>query len=400
MRPLFFLFLLSVHSFALPSEEADYKLEDRFHQIYLKYNSAPVSEGEWNQAYGVSQPREYSISRSDTLWDISQVLFADPVFWPKIWSLNSTDILNPHEIFPGMKIRFFPGTLEAPPAFEITEAEGVELPPSKKRAPVSPVPPSLPSYLPEIPLMGLPKFQKVDRSSLSRIPPLPLSVEIMSERPESVGRVVEIEEGLKIADASREIFVQLNSDVRPGTFTVVREPLAKGPGYVIQYQGEIRILESINDSENVYRARITQLLNPLSVGDRILMGDLPMVDVSPQQRAVEVPLVRIIGGFSSPSDTILSSYSFIFLAGGAEEGLRVGDVLNIYQEPSARVKYTKQKKNYKEIGTVKVIRVQDRVATGYILSSSSEIREGDLAGIERATSGSLPIDETDELILE
>jgi hypothetical protein len=104
--------------------------------------------------------------------------------------------------------------------------------------------------------------------------------------------------------------------------------------------------------------------------------------------------VPIIGGFRSPTDLLFAPFSIVFLDGGAQEGYHEGDVMNIYQEPKSRVAYTKQKKSYREIGTIKIIRLQETVATGYILTSKTEIREGDLAGLEKADTG--PDINTDE----
>src|SRR5437868_5407958 len=53
-------------------------------------------------------PEEYTITKGDTLWDLSQKFLNNPWYWPKIWSLNPS-IENPHWIYPGNKLRIVPG---------------------------------------------------------------------------------------------------------------------------------------------------------------------------------------------------------------------------------------------------------------------------------------------------
>lgn len=68
---------------------------------------------------GEKKPREgvYIIKKGDTLWDLSEKYFSDPFLWPKLWQGNQY-ITNPHWIYPGNPIRFYP-------------FEEVEIPPTK-----------------------------------------------------------------------------------------------------------------------------------------------------------------------------------------------------------------------------------------------------------------------------
>lgn len=64
---------------------------------------------------------EHTVVRGDTLWDLSQRYLGNPWYWPKVWSYNP-QIDNPHWIYPGNQVRFFPGGEER--ISEIEEGQG------------------------------------------------------------------------------------------------------------------------------------------------------------------------------------------------------------------------------------------------------------------------------------
>ncbi len=47
------------------------------------------------------------VQSGDTLWDISGRYMGNPWYWPKVWSYNP-EIENPHWIYPGDDVRFYP----------------------------------------------------------------------------------------------------------------------------------------------------------------------------------------------------------------------------------------------------------------------------------------------------
>jgi hypothetical protein len=65
----------------------------------------------------VPPPDTYTVKPGDTLWDLSGRFLNNPWYWPKVWSYNP-EITNPHWIYPGNLLRFFPGTEEGPARVE------------------------------------------------------------------------------------------------------------------------------------------------------------------------------------------------------------------------------------------------------------------------------------------
>ena len=56
----------------------------------------------------------HTVTNGDTLWDLSQQYLGSPWYWPKVWSYNP-EIANPHWIYPGNRVRFFPSNGEELP---------------------------------------------------------------------------------------------------------------------------------------------------------------------------------------------------------------------------------------------------------------------------------------------
>jgi hypothetical protein len=72
----------------------------------------------------------HTVQKGDTLWDLSQRFLGSPWYWPKVWSYNP-EIANPHWIYPGNLVRFFPAGDDVPTQVEVgtgptTIDEGVE----------------------------------------------------------------------------------------------------------------------------------------------------------------------------------------------------------------------------------------------------------------------------------
>jgi nucleoid-associated protein YgaU len=70
----------------------------------------------------VPPPDTYTIKPGDTLWDLSGRFLNNPWYWPKIWSYNP-EISNPHWIYPGNVLKFYPAAEEAPTRVEPMTAE-------------------------------------------------------------------------------------------------------------------------------------------------------------------------------------------------------------------------------------------------------------------------------------
>ena len=103
------------------SDDPDQQVEKKFYQNYMRYNAEPTSTEQWSAATFGRSAEVYIVQKGDTLWTISETLFGDSLFWPKIWALNRQGITNPHYILPGMRVNFFPGSSEDVPTLAVGE---------------------------------------------------------------------------------------------------------------------------------------------------------------------------------------------------------------------------------------------------------------------------------------
>lgn len=104
-------------------DDPDLELERKFHRIYNRYNKKPTSADAWAAATAKQTVQEYVVQKGDTLWTISNVLFGDSLFWPKLWAINKQGILNPHFIYPGTKIYFYMGDEQTAPSLSVGQKE-------------------------------------------------------------------------------------------------------------------------------------------------------------------------------------------------------------------------------------------------------------------------------------
>lgn len=72
----------------------------------------------------------HTVVKGDTLWDLSEQYLGTPWYWPKVWSYNP-QIANPHWIYPGNQIRFYPAGEEGAARVAVATPEGGEIAPSE-----------------------------------------------------------------------------------------------------------------------------------------------------------------------------------------------------------------------------------------------------------------------------
>lgn len=389
--------------------EPDYSKESEFHRIYKTYNEQPTSGEAWDKAASsAKESKVYQVQKGDTLSGISQTFFGDPFYWPKVWSLNHGKILNPHEIVPGLKVQFFPGSMEEAPSLLLAQ-EGkkgeeapvkaeqesaapkqaeVEIPAStKKRAPLlKMIPGSLPAYR-----MGLNRKEGLElqiggAKVLIAQAPEYISYYINDAPIEGIGTVTGTELNMKTAGDYQYLYVRLAGNhegkdlIAQKNAGPVSDPSQRGrKGHMVEVQGEIEILERVNEAKNIYRAIVKKTVQPIEVGAVLVPGKMPMFSPAVGELSSGVG-AKIIGGQFDRKRTLFGSSSLVFLDAGTGQGLQEGQVLPIFADLEKRNKKLEAVINDRMIGVVKVVRVSNNFATAYVAKATDDILLGDYVG--------------------
>lgn len=108
---------------ALAQSDEDTASEEGGSEAAAPEGSATVAPSSDDGDSKTSAPgSQHTVERGDTLWDLSQRYLGSPWYWPKVWSYNP-EIANPHWIYPGNMVRFFPTGEEVPTQVEIGQPE-------------------------------------------------------------------------------------------------------------------------------------------------------------------------------------------------------------------------------------------------------------------------------------
>lgn len=85
---------------------------------------APMVPGTMRYLAEGEAPEVYVVESGDTLFDICSQLLDEGAYWPKLWSMNP-QIKNPHFIWPGMTLVFYPGNKDNPPFLEVAQDQDI-----------------------------------------------------------------------------------------------------------------------------------------------------------------------------------------------------------------------------------------------------------------------------------
>lgn len=422
-------------------DSPDLEYEARLHDIYRRYYSKKLSEQEWTQLIGERDSEVYKIQAGDTLWGISQTLFNDGNYWPKIWQLNA-GISNPHLIQPGNEIRFLLGTESDTPAFAVSEpsaeepspeepielpvaeeaepmpvieggqevrsggdstpSDEVEIPPPSEmvRPVLKKIPPSLPQWTlqrrgDEYDNMGI-DFQR--RPILDLQEKRVLEGFLDEENLETDGEVKEIEGGGVTAGLYQYVFIALPSgEGKPGDiYSVVKRAgqlerlskdvaiLQKDLGFQYRMQGEVRLQDLITSlpgekSRDLFRAIVTRSVGQVELGSEVLRGSLPTVSIAATGERSNV-VAQIVGAQVVTQERTVPLYGLAFLAAGHESGLKVNQILTVRANTKVRNPDSIIKESYIPVGLIKVVRVGERFSTAVVIKIWDSIFVGDVTG--------------------
>ncbi len=411
---------ISLPAFA-QEDEPDLAREKRLHDIYQRFNETPTDTNIWA---GVVKGKvhSYKVQKGDTLWAVSETLFADPQFWPKIWSLNVEGIDNPHEIFPQQAVQFTPGDMGEPPQMAVADpqapsasdqainetGEAPQLTPEEERAlreqeeadvlRNTQIPPSRRTYAPvakiprSIPMWNYreDKRQAIifegERITRNFAPPVQILPYFLAEAQEStVGEITETEMAFDSASEFQYVFVRLDEGVKPGSFLVIKNQgslkssFFGNRGFITQVQGQVDVLEKVNSSKNIYRAFVKRSVDSVQVGAKLVQQPLPLYDTADSGNSSATANARVVGGQFAEDRKLFGLDNIVYLIGS---GLTLNQSYPVYKQQVSRNEKTRANENPRSIGRIKIVKVINDLATGVVLESSDDIRVGDATFVE------------------
>lgn len=397
-------------------DKPDLRLEAELHRQFLRLQSGDPSFEKPSPLAPDAYVEDYRIQKGETLWSMSEVLYGDGAYWPRVWAQNQ-NVGNPALVRPGHTLQFLMGSEDDTPAFRFTEEGGeggVELASANGSNPVIEIPPPEipPKPVLKVPL-SFPEWQNVYRR-----PPKPIIddrgleyrrnkvpdriflrayVEEKPVEPEGYFLENDREAGLPVINqyvyikvkkgtgsvGAKMIIVHDAGKIR----TVIDEFENDVPAFLVQVAGELQLTEpaeakfrrsSDNEKFDVFRALITKTTGLSLTNNFLVTGTMPLADLTPSGPHGST-VTEIVGSEKHVSSMLYGQGDIVFLNRGSSSGVQVGMLLDLYTNRRSRHSDTPVPFSPVPSGKLKVVRVTDSLATAVILSAHDGIMQGDSA---------------------
>ena len=370
-----------------------------------EFSGVPYIPGTLRNMADGEAPEEYIVEYGDTLFDICSQLLGEGEFWPKLWSLNPY-IKNPHFIWPGMRLRFYPGDEEEPPFIEVVQEEEM-LPVPDSNLEVDKMVTEL--VLPERSDLNIKPTDVVGRDDIGEIEGgfdtvgnIFNSDQVQLTLPGFVFPKEEMGQCIVTGGAMGEFLIgedrrfvcqggEEQEEMAIGSsYTAIRRmsevvnPETDEPsGYLYQFVAHVKLTNQISENK-MYLGEVTKSRLGLQRGDIILsyQSTKRFVSLSQVFSNPGKANARIIG-FDLAGQSIGGQGSMVFLDKGRDAGVSPGQLLQIDQSMQYFVKSYNIDDSFKKtvpVGFLRVVDVTDTGAVGYVVYNTQEILLGDIAG--------------------
>lgn len=314
---------------------------------------------------------EYIVEPGDTLWAVAERVVGNPFLWPKVWAYNP-EITNPHWIYPGDFIRFYPPDMALPFSQEqpLTVARSELAVPeviegARARA----------DEVQEVEVVGAPPGARPRPR-----PAVFVGLFVTEQELAEAGVISNAREDKILLSTGDQVYGRFPRNEPPSvgdTFLVFRtarrivHPETQANfGYVTQVTGLARV-EAWEPP--VARLRLGVAQAEIERGQRLLpMTRDPRFPIArkPAEKALNGHVVAVREYVA----TIAGQRQVVFVDLGAEAGLEIGNELRVFHRGDAFLDDTSLP--YYPIGTLLVVDVQAKGATCVVLESRREIEPG------------------------
>ena len=286
----------------------------------------------------------YTVKKGDTLWDISNRYFNTHWRWPQVWSENQ-QIMNPHRIFPGERLRLYHQAWDASVSPESEPSPADTLPDIESRYYV---------------------YSAIHRIGFVKEQPIAASGQIAMIKEDK-----NVKKTMLGQDENIYVTPSGNTPLNVGdVYAVYRQPIpvkdpeSKNPLGLQYYKtGLIRIVEI---REDFAVAKIEKAFRSIMVNDLLL----PYVPLSSK-----IQMIPGIGGIegkifmTEEASGIFGDDVVAFIDKGSENGIQRGQTYPIYEEYSMGTAH-----DAVDFGSLIVLHTEATTATVLILRSDRSIQ--------------------------
>ena len=309
-------------------------------------------------------PKTYTVSKGDTLWDISNAFLKSPWLWPEIWHANP-QIHNPHLIFPDdvVSLVYVDGRPRLTVVSRGNTGRTVKLKPKVRTLPVE-------SAIPAIPLPAIQSYLKQSRvvNNLNELEQAPYVFASKEGRVASVEGQQIFARGMFSAPGSRyEAFREGSSLMDPDS--------GENLGFIAHKIAELDVNSVQGDMATL---TISSSERELKSGDRLLKENGFNFVTTFFPRAPDAPVEgKIITNLNNMKKT--ARFDTVIINRGQRESLRQGDILAIYKQSQVMDSFKKEMILLppEQVGLLMVYRPYEKISYGIVLSASEDIEAGD-----------------------
>ena len=321
-----------------------------------------------------SHPRQYTVKKGDTLWDISNLFLQDPWYWPEIWHQNQ-QLQNPHLIYPGDVLTLV--YVDGQPQIMRNESQHRAIAQTNGGLPVKRLSPTVRSSALEASIASIPGDAIRQFLSKPRV--------VTKEQLESAPYIVGSEDNHLILGTGSRVYVRGEIDKERVRFSVfkpgdeLRDPQSNELlGYEAKYSGNVHI----TNYDDPASGDLTFTEREVLIGDRLLPEDKSKLE---NMYFPHVPDTAVDGQIISLYDALfgVAQYQMVVINKGERDGMQVGHLLATFTNGAiVRDRFDKHSSEPVKLpnersGLVMIFKTFDRVSYALTMESKRVIHNLD-----------------------
>jgi LysM repeat protein len=321
-------------------------------------------------------PKQYTVKKGDTLWDISSLFLQDPWYWPEIWQRNP-QLQNPHLIFPGDVLTLI--YVDGQPQILVSDSDPRhrEIQQTSGSLPVKRLSPSIRSSSLEPSIPNIPGDAIRQFLSKPRV--------ITKEQLENAPRIIGSEGNHLVLGSGHRVYIRGEIDkerVRFSVFHPGEELIDPESGETLGFEAKYAGSVHITNYDDPASGDLTYTVREVLIGDRLLPEDKSKLE---NLFFPHVPDTDVNAQIISLYDALfgVAQYQIIVINKGERDGMEVGHLLATFTQGGVvRDRYDKRRSKPVKLpnersGLVMIFKTFDRVSYALTLESTRVIHNLD-----------------------